>query len=219
MGDTKKDLLNQRFERLLVCGESPEKQKGCTVWICRCDCGAEVRARSYELIKGDTKSCGCFRRDFPWIGRVTHGKSETSEYRIWESMKKRCHNPNNHAYAHYGGRGITVCERWHKFELFFEDMGCRPGEKYSIDRRDNDGNYCPENCYWATVKEQHRNKRSNVYVVYQGQKVILADACKLAGIPYDRVKRRRREGWSWEEMLATKGFRRHFKDNRNVCTT
>jgi hypothetical protein len=119
-------------------------------------CGTPFRTYMYSFLSGDTTSCGCVR----WRGIKTHGHSRprSREYRSWESMRRRCFRPNAPDYKWYGGRGIIVCYRWSKFENFLDDMGARPLHK-SLDRIDANGNYTPDNCRWATSKQQRNNRR------------------------------------------------------------
>lgn len=146
-------------------------------WKCRCSCGREKSIREYSFTNGTTKSCGC----------VVHKKSQermklAREYNAWISMKKRCFNEHCHAYKNYGGRGITVCEQWkNNFNQFLLDMGECP-DGLSIDRIDNNGNYEPSNCRWASKREQAQNRRSNRYITYNNVTKLISDLADQYGI-------------------------------------
>lgn len=179
------DLTNQRFGRLFILrragGKATRDANHNAMWECRCDCGARTIVAGANLRSVVTASCGCLHRERVSAARRTHGMSQSPEYSTWKGMKERCHNPNSERYSAYGGRGIHVCARWHKsFMNFFTDMGAKPSPKYSLDRIDNNKGYSPENCRWATVVEQSRNRRDGFNIEYKGEKLCISDwAIKL----------------------------------------
>jgi len=155
----KSNLQGMKFGRLLVVSEYGRNNRKNVIWNCLCDCGKMSTVISNHLTKGNIKSCGCLSAEKAKSRMTTHGKSKTPEYEIWCGMIKRCLNENNKSYVNYGGRGISVCERWGHFENFLADMGPRPSQYHSLERKEVDGNYNPENCKWATRTEQARNTR------------------------------------------------------------
>lgn len=162
---------------------------------CECECGTLRTVAMNNLRRGLSRSCGCLRDEVRPTIHSTHGATRggklTPEYVAWRNARSRCYRPtdgNRHSYAE---RGITVCERWlHSFEAFLADMGMKPTPGHSIDRIDNDGPYSPENCRWATRKEQARNKQANVWIAYNGEKRLMVDVVEQLGVSYNSFRRR-----------------------------
>ncbi len=161
-GTSASDAPGKRYGRLTLISYHKS-----TVWLCQCDCGKEHFARSADMRRGRTMSCGCLKREKmrerPPPGTLRHGhavRGHSREYETWAGMKRRCNNPKDHNYPNYGGRGITICDRWRSFECFLEDMGDRPPDT-TLDRIDNDGPYEKANCRWATSVQQSLNQRSH----------------------------------------------------------
>ncbi len=171
------------------------------IWNCICDCGNFIAVRQCGLMYGGTKSCGCLKKEHDYSkNHLIHGMSKTRTYKSWAHMKDRCDNKNNHKFYSYGGRGISVCERWHSFENFLSDMGEVP-EGMSIDRVDNDGNYEPSNCRWATCKEQNNNTRRTKFISYNGLSITISELADIVNIPRDVLNVRLKRGWSLERSI------------------
>ncbi len=155
------DLTGQVFGRLTVIELAGMNKHRQSIWLCKCCCGVNKIIPSHDLRQGAINSCGCLHSERAKKRGTIHGMRNSSEYSSWRNMKNRCLNSNTDRYKDYGGRGISICESWlNSFENFFADMGPKP-KGYSIERINNDGNYCPENCIWADDKTQQRNRRNN----------------------------------------------------------
>lgn len=169
--------------------------------IVKCTCGVEKDIRTDHLRRSLVKSCGCYRKVSPTTFQETHGMSLTTEYEIWASMKKRFNNPAHAAYPRYGGRGVTVCPEWEKFENFYADMGPRP-TGMSIERKDNDEGYSKGNCIWATDTEQSNNRR-NVKKFHIGDTHgSIAEVCRALGMPRATVWARLKAGWEPQKAFT-----------------
>ena len=180
------DLSGQRFGRLTVIKILPNTKKLKSPFLCKCDCGNEIIATQNTLTTNHTRSCGCLAHDkISTLAQRTllkHGMTDTAEYRCWCHILSRCSNPNVPSYHDYGERGISVCDRWKEsFSNFYEDMGKRP-DGTTLDRIDVNGNYCKENCRWATLEQQANNKRSNVFVKFNGKNLTLSQVARKLGI-------------------------------------
>jgi hypothetical protein len=154
---------------------------------CKCDCGKITTVMNYNLPNGHTQSCGCYQKQRASEASLTHGKTDTPEFRTWARMKRRCQNPNHDKYRYYGGRGIKVCDRWQSFENFLEDMGEKPEGAYSLDRIDPNGNYEPSNCRWADHYTQTRNTRRNRFITAHGVTMCMSEWEEKTGIDHRKI--------------------------------
>lgn len=193
-----KDMTGHRSGMLSVIVRA-ESRDNKAYWLCRCDCGAEPKI-SGDVLRRGQYSCGCVA-----LGRRTHGMSETRGYKIWGGMIQRCTNSEVAHFADYGGRGITVCARWAaSFANFIADMG-DPPPGHSIERRDNEAGYSPENCYWLPLKRQSQNRRGNIYVEVAGETVCVAEAARRLGISYGTARYRATKAVKKRELEAPVG--------------
>lgn len=184
------DITGNKYNRLTAV-----EHKGGRKWLFRCDCGEQVITSGADVRNGKTKSCGCYNREALVARNTTHGKTNHFMFGAWRDLKQRCYNPKNEAYPNYGGRGITVCDRWlESFENFLADMGERPEGK-SIDRIDNDKGYEPSNCRWATRVEQANNTRRNTYIEVDGLILLKKGWAEKMGISIYTINKRLDRGW------------------------
>lgn len=200
-----RDLTGMRFGRWSVisyAGIAVLYGRKRRTWLCRCACGTERDIAEINLVKGSSRSCGCVWKN---VGaRVfKHGLSHDSLYVVWKSMLARCEQPSVESYHLYGGRGIKVCERWHQYDNFLADMGVRPSPTHSIDRINNDGDYEPNNCRWATRREQVENTRITKRYLYRGDNCTTRRLHEISGIKMATIRFRLNHGWTVEEAVET----------------
>lgn len=197
---TRPNLIGKRFGKLEITGVAGPRWVGTVKHPqlhALCDCGKIVLVNQYSVTSGNTKSCGCAK------GFRLHLESYSSEYAVWKGMKRRCNSPTTVGYQRYGGRGIKMHQEWQdSFESFLACMGRRPSPKHTIDRIDNNGNYEPDNCRWATRKEQSRNLRTNRMVRVNGRLITLAEAAEISGLKYNTLVARLRRGSTIEQATA-----------------
>jgi len=209
----KADLMGQRFGRLTVIGEAESTKHGQARWLCRCDCGTESVVRADSLKSGSIKSCGCYNTEMCIsVGHKNrkHGMGRTRLYNIWSSMKARCYNANSKPYKYYGARGIAVCGEWRNNFIAFRDWAIANGyaDNLTLDRRDNNGHYTPENCRWIALREQFVNRRSNRYITYGGKRMTISQWSKEIGCSRNAIAKRLSRGWTAEQAIKVPFERR-----------
>lgn len=195
----KKDISGQKFGLMTALYSVGKNKQGKYTWRCVCDCGIEKDALGTDLRQGKIKSCGCFRDNSQTCFKRTHGMSDTKVYGVWRGMIQRCTNPKNNRWKDYGGRGIQVCERWLKFENFYEDMGEPNG--LTLDRKDVDGNYSKDNCRWISNLDQQNNRRNNIFVEWEGRTQTIAQWARELEINVDGLRGKLYKGKSFEEAV------------------
>jgi hypothetical protein len=204
----KLNLVGQKFGRLEVKEFAGISKNGNSIWDCLCDCGNITRVLGNNLKTGNTKSCGCLNKERAVETKTIHGQAKKGQvsrgYICWHNMKERCYNPNDKSYKNYGGRGIKVCDRWlSSFENFYEDMGDCP-KGLSLDRKDNDGDYTPENCRWSTNEEQRSNTRRSAWLKHEGETDTITRWARSKDMKVATLANRLNVyGWSIERALTT----------------
>ena len=202
------EMVGKRFGMLVVvrraedhvCKGSGERKRR---WECRCDCGNTTYATTGDLRKGDVKSCGCIVSEIRRRNSTKHGQSGTKLHNIWRAMRRRCTDKNAKDYKWYGGRGIRVCREWDEDFISFYEWAKSSNyvDGLTIDRIDSDGDYCPENCRWATVKEQCNNRTNNKTYTLDGETHTIAEWSEITGIPYSTLYMRLYNGWCFEDAI------------------
>lgn len=208
------DNVGKRFGKIYTKEIIREKWKK-PKYLCVCDCGKEKLIDSGSVKRG-ADSCGCFTSQKITNSNRVHGMSRTKIHSIWKAMKQRCLNPKNQRYKDYGGRGISICDRWLDFQNFYEDVGDYP-IGMTLDRRNNDKGYSPENCRWITYRDNNNNTRRSVYVEYKGETKTLSQWCTLLGLNNNAMKTRLNYNWDIERAFTTPV--KKYKPRKNGTTT
>lgn len=205
--DSIQDLIGKRIGRLVVLGQNGRAKDGRILLKCKCDCGNETNVRVHELRTGNTRSCGCIAKEKTSVRNTKHGLSDKRVYTLWRGILSRCENKNDPCYPNYGGRGISMCKEWHRFENFAKwaysnGFSEEKGRKeQSIERKDVNGNYKPSNCCFATMKEQSNNKRNNRNIYCRGEVHTLSEWSDITGVNRATIAYRLDKGLSAEEAL------------------
>ncbi len=199
------DWTVKTFDRLIPIGAAFRIAK-LTLVVCECSCGNVVLVQCHSIVKGTTGSCGCRHKDRTSQAKFKHGKCDLPEYRIWSGIKTRCTNENESCYQNYGGRGISMCERWlNSFQSFYKDMGPRPTPLHEIDRENNDLGYFPENCRWTDGVTQANNTRSNRRVTIDGETRTIAQWARFANMKYAKLYARIEKGMDPKSAILFTG--------------
>ena len=201
------DLTGRTFGRLTVLERAENTKRGTARWKCKCECGSIITIRGDALSRGITVSCGCYKKEKAeetGAKYIKHGMTRTRLHTEWKSMKARCYNPNNKRFDRYGGRGITVCPEWRESFEAFRDWALANGyrDDLTIEREDTNGNYCPENCRWATQKEQQNNRSNNRLITHNGRTQTVTQWQDETGIKEATIRYRLKKGWSVEKALT-----------------
>lgn len=201
------DLTGIKFYNLIVVKEANHKVrkdgKKVRQWECKCDCGKAKICNRQELVSGKRKSCGCMHSYYARVNNTEHGDSHTRLHNIWSGMRARCYNPKEYHYKWYGSRGIKMCDEWRNDYIQFKKWALENGynDNLSIDRIDNDGHYCPENCRWVTQVEQCNNTSRNHFIEINGVVHTLAEWSKMSGIKSTTIRKRLKDGWNTKDAV------------------
>ena len=199
-GKLRNDLTGRTFEYLTVLCRSDDSGNGkkpVVKWKCQCLCGKIVHVKSDSLTSGHTKSCGCRKRK--------HGYANKERlYQTWKNMRRRCNDPNNSRWEHYGGKGVAICPEWDDYKVFRQwAMGSGYTDNLSIDRIDVDGDYCPENCRWVDDKTQANNMSTNRIIEYEGSEMTMSELADHLDLSYSALQHRIKRGWNMDRIVAT----------------
>ena len=194
-----KDITGMRFGRLVVI-----KYIGNQNCVCKCDCGTITTTRTDSVKRGSTRSCGCLRTEMTKERSAKHGDYKERLYGIWSHAKSRCNNTNNTRYSDYGGRGIKICDEWNEDYARFKDWSLKNGykENLTLDRIDNNGNYTPQNCRWATAKQQQRNTNRNRIITFNGESHCVPEWSEITGLPIETIRARLKRKWNIDRLMT-----------------
>lgn len=199
-----KDLTGRKYGRLTAIKSVERDKNNHYKWLCRCECGNEKIIYAHSLRNDVTKSCGCLSKEIISEVNSTHGMTDTPIHYSWLFMRGVCNNSNNKQYKDYGGRGITICDRWLKFENFYEDIGERPSKDHRFGRKDVNGNFELSNCKWVTIKEQNNNKQNKVLLIIDEKIHSKIEWSEISGTNYHSICSRLNRGWSHKEAVYGK---------------
>lgn len=202
------EVIGRKYNRLEVVGLIGVRDSEMVVEF-RCDCGQGGEAPVWKLVSGAKRSCGCLRREATASRNRTHGLAHLPEYKVWVNIITRCYNPASKTYQRYGAKGVQMSDEWREsFEAFHRDMGPRPSPKHTVERKDNALGYCKENCRWATLTEQARNKSTSLHYTYGGVTKTLKEWSDDVGLDYHCAYWRHQQKWPIDRILTTPSRKR-----------
>lgn len=198
------DLSGRIFGKLKVIEYLETTKSGTAIYLCECKCGEKCKKTARDLRSGHVSSCGCLQKEIARKMHTEHGEAgNTRLYREWQGMKRRCRDKKYQGYKYYGGIGITVCEEWNEYKNF-RDWALNNGynDNLTLDRRDSNGNYCPENCHWITIAERQLNKRNNHFIEFNGERLTISQWERKLQMRQGTIKNRMKLGWDIERILT-----------------